>query len=441
MMVGPNNSSLKMTIFNELHCSPTAGHSGFHKTSRRVSNSFYWPSWRRDVKRWVQECDICQRIKNENVPLPGLLHPLPIPDEVWRHISIDFIDGLPISSNKSVIFVVVDRLSKYAHFLPLSHPYTAQSVAKLFFDNIFKLHGMPATIVSDRDPLFTSTFWREIFKLQGTQLRMTSSYHPQSDGQTEVVNRCLENYLRCYIGDHPKSWVRWIPLAEWWYNTTFHSATKVTPYQAVYGVAPATLLSYVSGTTRVAAVDDELRDSEKALILLKDNLRKAQARMKQNADKHRTEREFAVGDWVYLRLQPYRQSTISARRSQKLAARYFGPFQVLEKTGTVAYRLNLPAESKLHPVFHISKLKKKIGQDVIPQPSLPPLHSDGSLNPYPSAILARRIVKRGSAISVEVLVSWLGAPNSDATREKYRDLESRFPQFILEDKKRLRGGN
>ena len=95
--------------------------------------------------------------------------------------------------------------SKYAQFLPFSHPYTAQSVAKLFFDNIFKLHGMPATIVSNRDPLFTSTFWREIFKLQGTQLQMTSSYHPQSDGQTEVVNRCLENYLRCYIGDHPKS--------------------------------------------------------------------------------------------------------------------------------------------------------------------------------------------------------------------------------------------
>ncbi|RWR84947.1 Ty3/gypsy retrotransposon protein [Cinnamomum micranthum f. kanehirae] len=282
---------------------------------------------------------------------------------------------------------------------------------------------------------------REIFKLQGTQLRMTSSYHPQSDRQTEVVNRCLENYLRCYIGDHPKSWVQWIPLAEWWYNTTFHSATKVTPYQAVYGVAPPTLLSYVSGTTCVAAMDDELRDREKALILLKDNLRKAQAQMKQNADKHRTEREFAVGDWVYLRLQPYRQSTISARRSQKLAARYFGPFQVSEKIGTVAYRLNLLAESKLHPVFHVSKLKKKIGQDVIPQPSLPPLHSDGSLNPYPSAILARRIVKRGSAISVEVLVSWLGAPNSDATWEKYRDLEGRFPQFILEDKERLRGGN
>ena len=184
---------------------------------------------------------------------------------------------------------------------------------RFFFKMFFKLHGMLNTIVSDRNPIFTSNFWRELFNLQGVRLQMSSSYHPQSDGQTEVLNRCLENYLRCYACAQPKSWVRWVPLGEWWYNTTFHTATKTTPYQAVYGIAPPTLLSYVPGTTRVQAVDDELRDRDRALKILKENLLKAQTRMKQNADKHRSERVFDVGDWVYLCLQPYRQSFISSR--------------------------------------------------------------------------------------------------------------------------------
>lgn len=168
----------------------------------------------KNIKQWVRECDICQHVRNENVPLQGLLQPLPIPEKVWRDISLDFIEGLPLSSSKSVIFVVVDLLSKYGHFLPLSQPYTAQTVAKVFFENIFKLHGMPASIVSYHDPVFTSRFWTELFKLQGVTLKMSFSYHPQSVRQPDVLNRCLENYLSCYASDHPKSWTRWIPLAE-----------------------------------------------------------------------------------------------------------------------------------------------------------------------------------------------------------------------------------
>ena len=140
---------------------------------------------------------------------------MPIPDKVWRHISIDFIGGLPVSSSRSMIFVVVDQLTKYAHFLPISHPDTAQTGAKTFFEIFFKLHGMPATIISDRDPVFTSSFWKDLFRLQGVQLKMSSSYHPQTDRQTEVLNRCLENYLRCYASEQPRSWTRWVPLAEW----------------------------------------------------------------------------------------------------------------------------------------------------------------------------------------------------------------------------------
>ena len=144
------------------------------------------------------ECDMCQHNKGETIKSPGTLQPLLIPPAIWRDISMDFIVGLPKSGNKSVIMVVVDRISKYAHFYALQHPFTASTMAQIFMDQVFKLHGMPHSMVFDRDPTFTSNFWQELFKLQGTQLHLSTTYHPQTDGQTEVVNKSLETYLRCF---------------------------------------------------------------------------------------------------------------------------------------------------------------------------------------------------------------------------------------------------
>lgn len=147
---------------------------------------FFWTGLRTFVKQYIRECDICQRMKGETISPAGLLQPLPIPERNWTEISMDFIEGLPRSQGCEVIFIVMDRLSKYSHFISLSHPYTASSVARVFMDNIFKLHGMPLSIVSDRDPVFTSTFWRELFKLQGTQLKHNSAYHPQQMGRLKL---------------------------------------------------------------------------------------------------------------------------------------------------------------------------------------------------------------------------------------------------------------
>ena len=198
----------------QVHNSPLGGHSGYLKSFHRLKKDFYWSSMGTDLKKLVKECDVCQRLKNETCFPAGLLQPLVIPNRPWLDISMDFVEGLPKSQQKSVVFVIVDIFTKYAHFIPLAHPYTAAKVAQLFMQFVFKLHGLPSTIVSDRDPVFTSKFWSELIKLQGISLAMSSSYHPQIDGQTEVVNKSLEHYLRAFAADRPQAWVDYLPLAE-----------------------------------------------------------------------------------------------------------------------------------------------------------------------------------------------------------------------------------
>ena len=162
---------------------------------------------------------------------------------------MDFIDSLPKSKGKNTIPVVVDRFTKYGHFVPLSHPYTATQVAKLYFENIFKLHSMPESIVCDRDPTFRSQFWKELFFLHGTKFNFSFAYLPQTDGQTKVLNRMVEMYLRCLTSSKPKEWVQWLPWVKYCYNTSTHSTYNVTPFELVYGRPPPTLLSYFKGTT------------------------------------------------------------------------------------------------------------------------------------------------------------------------------------------------
>lgn len=170
-----------------------------------------------------------------------------------------------MSAGKNSILVVVDRLTKYGHFFALDHPYSAKVIATVFISGVVKLHGVPRSIVSDRDPIFISSFWNEFFKLQGTELKMSSAYHPQTDGQTEVVNRCLEQYLCCFTSQHPKSWESFLSWAEYWYNTSFHSSIGTTPFRALYGRAPPRLINYLIETSPVSEVDHTLQTRDELL--------------------------------------------------------------------------------------------------------------------------------------------------------------------------------
>lgn len=207
-------TDLRHILLTSIHGDPNGGHSGVLGTYQRAKGLIYWKGLKKVVHFIVTECDICQRSKEEKVHNPGLLQPLPIPEAAWRDISIDFIEGLPKSEGKEVIFVVVDRFTKYAHFLPLAHPFLAAQVAQTFLSNVYKLHGLPKSIVSDRDKVFTSQFWQTLFKALGVTLSLSTTYHPQSDEQTERVNQCLECYLRCMTCGYPRKWVSWLLLAE-----------------------------------------------------------------------------------------------------------------------------------------------------------------------------------------------------------------------------------
>jgi transposase InsO family protein len=425
-----SNSDIQQAILKSVHDSAIGGHSGVRATYQRLHKNFAWKGMKQAVVDYVDRCVICKQAKHERVKPPGLLQPLAVPPGMWHTVTLDFIEGLPRSAHSNCILVVVDKLSKYAHFVALSHPYTAQQVAMAFVDNIFKLHSLPQVIVSDRDPVFTSKLWQEMFKLVGTELAMSSSRHPQTDGQTERVNQCLETYLCCFVHAKPRQWRQWLPLAEYWYNTSYHTAIQMSPFEALYGHSPRHFGVSAASACQSADLGAWLKERAVTQELLKQHLARARQIMKVQADKHRSDRQFAISDWVFLKVRPYVQSSIADRASHKLAFRFFGPFQVEGRVGMVSYKLKLPPKTLIHPVVHVSLLRQAHPPvqeaDVRLPPAVP--NDDQDLPPdEPLQVLQRRPYLRGSTVRSQALVQWTSMPESLATWEDEAQLRARFP--------------
>ena len=429
LVVG-KDSALQTKLLNSLHQSAIGGHSGIRATYQRVKKLFYWTGLKKDVETFVSQCPICQRSKHENCKYPGLLDPLPTPDMAWQHISMDFIEGLPKSQGKDVILVVVDKFTKYAHFIPLSHPYSVHTVTQAVIDNVIKLHGPPTVIISDRDRIFTSSLWKAIFKAFQVDLRFSSAYHPQSDGQTERVNQCLESYLRCMTFREPQKWTQWLSFAEFWYNTSFHTSLKITPFQALYAAPPPQISELsVPGPTDMEATDF-LTAKQAMLDQLKENLAQATARMKKFADLNRSERTLEIGDMVYLKMQPYRMQAFGLRGPIKLHSKYYGPFRVTQKVGNRAYKLLLPEGAQIHPVFHVSQLKKHLGPTVVPSADLPLIDDQGKIHTSPEAVLKVRQIPRNNVAVVQWLIQWVNLTPEQATWEDADFIKGVFPEFF-----------
>ncbi|WVZ57697.1 LOW QUALITY PROTEIN: hypothetical protein U9M48_008050 [Paspalum notatum var. saurae] len=299
--------------------------------------------------------------------------------------------------------------------------FTALKVAKLFMEHIHRLHGMPEAIISDRDRIFTSLLWQELFKLSGTKLHMSTAYHPQSDGQTERVNQCVEGFLRCFCQACPTQWSQWLVSAEFWYNTSLDSALKKSPFEVLYGHSSRHFGITCNDACSVPNLENWLSERKIVTQLLKQQLNRVNQAMKLQADRHRTEQSFQVGDFVWLKLQPYIQSSLASRAHHKLSYRYFRPYQ---KVSAVAYKLQLPANSSVHPVFHVSLLKKAVGSFTVGNLPLPP---DSSFSQVPEMILDQRLKNVGNRVVDQVLVKWAHLAPELATWEDVESLRKFFP--------------
>jgi hypothetical protein len=404
-LVIPADDKLKSAIIAECHDPPSKGHPGIARTAEHLLRHYWWPGLARDVKNFVLKCSDCQRNKSRTVKPGGLLQPMPIPESKWESVGMDFIVGLPCTeAGFDSILVVIDRLSKMVHLIPTTSTVTAAEVAKLFVENIVKLHGVPKSIVSDRDKNFTSIFWQTVCQLWGIKQRMSTAFHPQTDGQTERVNRVLEEYLRSYVNPMQDDWDRYLPMAEFAFNDSYHSSTGTTPFYMTYGYHPRMPDDLEKALQDNPAGYDFVGNIQAAVRNAREQLKQAQNRQKTYADSKRRAQSFEPGDLVLLSTTNLR---LKVPGSQKLLPRYIGPFAIEKKAGTAAYKLALPSSMRVHPVFHVSLMHEYRADGKVQPP--PPLFFDDGVPFYEvEAVMKHREVKRGKRVVKQYLIKWAG---------------------------------
>ncbi|GMF11564.1 unnamed protein product [Phytophthora lilii] len=395
-IVVPNILALKHRIFAEVHGSNYGGHPGMDRTYLKLQADWYWPRMTRTIKKYIADCEDCRRNKPRLSKTPGLLEPLQIPDERWRSLSMDFITDLPDTKRgNNSIWVMVDRLTKRAHFIATTKTVTAQEVATLFIDNIWRLHEMLQDIVSDRDGKFISGFWSQVFEDVGTKLKMTVGYRAQGDGQMERTNRTLEEYLRCFVSPRQDIWDVHLANAEFAISSAVNSSIKMSPFEADLGYVPANPLSVVAAARRRGLQGGRrqgVKFTEHQAAVLRqcqDALEDAQAHMADVYDKGRKEQEFKVGHRVYLSTKNLDTAHTGFPHSRKLGPKWIGPYSVVRRVHMHAYELNLPPGLKLHPVFSAGSLKPYEQPNRLSRPQDVILH-DGSVGQLVEAVLKKR---------------------------------------------------
>ena len=304
---------LRLALLKECHDGSMAGHRGVKPPLAELVKIYYWPNLRDDVEQYVKSCVTCQQNRTQFRKEAGLLRPLPIPTKCWESVSMDFMTHLLESKEFDSIMVVVDRVSKMAHFVPTRDIATAQEIDRLYFDKVVKHHGMHKIIISDRDPKFTSRFWHVLWKKLGTVFKMNMVFRPQMDGQTERVNLVLEEYLRNYVNADQTDWVDHISMAEFSYNNTKYSGTGFSPFMVVSKTEPLSPIDLaLQGTSVKDGGEGEvvetklfLEERKRILELAKETLRRAQKRYKKQVNKNRRQVSFKVGQKVWLNVKNF----------------------------------------------------------------------------------------------------------------------------------------
>nr|AAO45752.1 pol protein [Cucumis melo subsp. melo] len=431
----PSDSAVKTELLSEAHSSPFSMHPGSTEDVSGPEAGFIGGrNMKREVAEFVSKCLVCQQVKAPRQKPAGLLQPLSIPEWKWENVSMDFITGLPRTLRGfTVIWVVVDRLTKSAHFVPGKSTYTASKWAQLYMSEIVRLHGVPVSIVSDRDARFTSKFWKGLQTAMGTRLDFSTAFHPQTDGQTERLNQVLEDMLRACALEFPGSWDSHLHLMEFAYNNSYQATIGMAPFEALYGRCCRSPVCWGEVGEQRLMGPELVQSTNEAIQKIRSRMHTAQSRQKSYADVRRKDLEFEVGDKVFLKVAPMK-GVLRFERRGKLSPRFVGPFEILERIGPVAYRLALPPSlSTVHDVFHVSMLRK-----YVPDPShvvdYEPLEIDENLSyvEQPVEVLARGVKTLRNKQIPLVKVLWRNHRVEEATWEREDDMRSRYPELFGE---------
>ncbi|KAI3755220.1 hypothetical protein L1987_55016 [Smallanthus sonchifolius] len=375
----PVFGNLRELIMDEAHKSRYSIHPGSDKMYHDLKVLYWWPKMKADIATYDSKCLTCAKVKVEYQKPSGLLQQPEIPMWKWEQISMDFITKLPRTpTGCDTIWVIVDRLTKSAHFLAIKETDKMEKLTRIYLKEVVSRHGVPISIISDRDARFTSRFWQSLRKDLGTRLDMSTAYHPQTDGQTERTIQTLEDMLRACVIDFGNTWESHLPLVEFSYNNSYHTSIKAAPFEALYGRKCRSPICWTEvGDSQLTGPELVFETSEK-IVQIRNRMAAARDRQKSYADKRRKPLEFQVGDMVLLKVSPWK-GVIRFGKRGKLNPRYVGPFKILKRIGPVAYQLDLPERlSGVHNVFHVSNLKKCLADESLAVP-LEELHVDEQL--------------------------------------------------------------
>ncbi|KAG8499167.1 hypothetical protein CXB51_005608 [Gossypium anomalum] len=396
----PKNDELIRKILQEAHSSSLSIHPGSTKMYNDLKKLYWWVGMKRDISEFVSRCLICQQVKAEHQVPSGLLQPVLVPEWKWDRVTMDFVTGFPLTlKKKDAIWIVIDKLTKSAHFIPIRMDYSLDKLAELYISEIVRLHGVPLSIISDRDPRFTSRFWKKLQEALGTKLSFSTAFHPQTDGQSERVIQVLEDMLRCCVLEFQSSWKKYLALVEFAYNNSYQSSLKMAPYEALYGRKCRTPLYWTELKENQIYGVDLVKETEEKVKIIRDCLKEASDRQKSYADLKRKEIEYQV---------------------------------VIERVGPLAYRLALPIQlEKIHNVFHVSMLRRYRSDPshVISQTEVE-IQSDMTYSEEPVKILAREVKRLRNKSIVLVKVLWNRHGVDEATWEPEEAMRKQYPNLF-----------
>ena len=433
-IVIPDEVNAKNFVMRELHSIPYSLHPGIQRTVQKVRRHFFWKGMTVHVREYVEACPICQVEKTDHTLVKGKLQSTSIPEKKWSEVSLDFVTDLPVTrSKKDSILTVVDKATRMVHLIPCRKTTTAAEAAKLYWDNVVKLHGVPRVLYSDRGTQFTSQFWRTLWGLTGTQLRYSTAYHPQTQGVVERMNAVVGQMLRCTIqNERGGNWDQVLPTIEMTINSLPNSSTGYSPFYLNYGYHPVLPVELLKGdeNVQVEAVENFVERVQKEWKLARNNLLQSVQKQQMYYNRQHRDIEYRIGDLVLLSTKNLKFRNVPA----KLQRRFVGPFEVIEKIGAQAYKLQLPDSWSIHDVFHVSLLKKWktsvfCSEDVAPTEDL-----DVESKETKEVEKILRWKRTGRHQPLVYLILWRGSPLEDATWETVDQFNPEdFQRWIARD--------